>query len=194
MAKEVVVGTLNTLYTAENIQEEEFNPADFHLGDELLGAVDETRQSLKDTFSLSVLANPIEASKGDGEMATGAMGVMGEKFGSAAAAYSYLIFVLLYVPCISVMGAIARESSRGWMSFSILWGLNIAYSLSTLFYQTVSYKEHPTYSTVCILAVILFNIVLLGLLRRARSRVDLALLATNRTASSCCSSTTGDCH
>ncbi|MGP4883160.1 hypothetical protein ACTXQV_68505, partial [Klebsiella pneumoniae] len=26
---------------------------------------------LKDTFSLSVLANPIEASKGDGEMATG---------------------------------------------------------------------------------------------------------------------------
>ncbi|EHC45563.1 Ferrous iron transport protein B, partial [Salmonella enterica subsp. enterica serovar Hvittingfoss str. A4-620] len=108
MAKEVVVGTLNTLYTAENIQDEAFNPADFHLGDELLGAVDDTWQSLKDTFSLSVLANPIEASKGDGEMATGAMGVMDQKFGSAAAAYSYLIFVLLYVPCISVMGAIAR--------------------------------------------------------------------------------------
>ena len=50
---------------------------------ELLGAVDETWQSLKDTFSLSVLANPIEASKGDGEMATGAMGVMGEKFARA---------------------------------------------------------------------------------------------------------------
>lgn len=32
------------------------------------------------------------------------------------------------------MGAIARESSRGWMGFSILWGLNIAYSLATLFY------------------------------------------------------------
>lgn len=84
MAKEVVVGTLNTLYTAENIQDEAFNPADFHLGDELLGAVDDTWQSLKDTFSLSVLANPIEASKGDGEMATGAMGVMDQKFGSAA--------------------------------------------------------------------------------------------------------------
>ncbi|WP_459593966.1 hypothetical protein, partial [Enterobacter hormaechei] len=63
---------------------EEFNPADFHLGEELFSAVDETWQSLKDTFSLSVLANPIEASKGDGEMATGAMGVMGEKFGSVA--------------------------------------------------------------------------------------------------------------
>lgn len=194
MAKEVVVGTLNTLYTAENIQDEAFNPADFHLGDELLGAVDDTWQSLKDTFSLSVLANPIEASKGDGEMATGAMGVMDQKFGSAAAAYSYLIFVLLYVPCISVMGAIARESSRGWMGFSILWGLNIAYSLATLFYQVTSFSQHPTYSLICILAVIIFNVVVLSLLRRARSRVDIELLATRKNVSSCCSGTAGNCH
>lgn len=194
MAKEVVVGTLNTLYTAEDIQNETFNPQEFHLGDELLAAVDETWQSLKDTFSLSVLANPIEASKGDGEMETGAMGVMGSKFGSAAAAYSYLIFVLLYIPCISVMGAIARESSRGWMSFSILWGLNIAYSLSTLYYQTVSFSQHPRYSLVCILSVILFNVVVFGLLRRARSRVNVSLLATRKTPSSCCQSPAGDCH
>lgn len=194
MAKEVVVGTLNTLYTAENIQEEAFNPAEFHLGDELFGAVDETWQSLKGTFSLSVLANPIEASKGDGEMATGAMGVMSEKFGSASAAYSYLIFVLLYIPCISVMGAIARESSRGWMGFSVLWGLNIAYSLSTVFYQATNFSQHPRYSLVCILAVVLFNVVLLGLLRRARSRVDVNLLVTNKTAANCCNSPAGDCH
>lgn len=194
MAKEVVVGTLNTLYTAENIQEEAFNPAEFHPGDELASAVSETWQSLKDTFSLSVLANPIEASKGDGEMATGAMGVMSEKFGSPSAAYSYLIFVLLYIPCISVMGAIARESSRGWMGFSILWGLNIAYSLATVFYQTVNYSQHPRYSLICLLAVVLFNVVLLGLLRRARSRVDVNLLATRKTAATCCNSPAGDCH
>ncbi|QKN80152.1 Fe(2+) transporter permease subunit FeoB [Scandinavium goeteborgense] len=194
MAKEVVVGTLNTLYTAENIQQEEFNPADFNLLDELGAAAGETWQSLKDTFSLSVLANPIEASKGDGEMATGAMGVMSSKFGSAAAAYSYLIFVLLYIPCISVMGAIARESSRGWMGFSVLWGLNIAYSLSTLFYQVASYNQHPRYSLTCILSVILFNVVVLGLLRRARSRVNVNLLATKKTVESCCSSPAGDCH
>ena len=194
MAKEVVVGTLNTLYTAENIQEEEFDPATFSLTDELLGAVDETWQSLKDTFSLSVLANPIEASKGDGEMATGAMGVMSSKFGSASAAYSYLIFVLLYIPCISVMGAVARETSRGWMGFSILWGLNIAYSLATLFYQTVNFSQHPQYSLVCILAVVLFNVVLIGSLRRMRSRVDVNLLAARSPASRCCDSSAGDCH
>ncbi len=194
MAKEVVVGTLNTLYTAENIQEEEFNPADFHLGDELCSAVDDTWQSLKDTFSLSVLANPIEASKGDGEMGTGAMGVMSEKFGSASAAYSYLIFVLLYIPCISVMGAIARESSRGWMGFSVLWGLNIAYSLATVYYQTVNFSQHPHYSLICILAVVLFNVMVMGLLRRARSRVDVNLLAKGRTAAACCDSPARDCH
>ncbi len=106
-----------------------------------------------------------------------------------------MIFVPLYVPCISVMGAIARESSRGWMGFSILWGLNIAYSLATLFYQIASYSQHPTYSPVCILAVILFNIVVIGLLRRARSRVDIELLATRKSVRSCCAaSTTGDCH
>ncbi len=91
-------------------------------------------------------------------------------------------------------GAIARESSRGWMSFSILWGLNIAYSLSTLYYQTVSFSQHPRYSLVCILAVVLFNIPVFALLRRARSRVDISLLATRKTPSSCCQSPAGDCH
>ncbi|MDC0724930.1 Fe(2+) transporter permease subunit FeoB [Phytobacter diazotrophicus] len=194
MAKEVVVGTLNSLYTAEHIQKAEFNPAEYNLPDELLAALNETWSSLKNTFSLSVLANPIEASKGDGEMAEGTMGVMSEKFGSAAAAYSYLIFVLLYTPCISVMGAIARESSRGWMGFSVLWGLNIAYSLATLFYQTVSFDEHPVYSLTCILAVILFNVIVIGGLRRARSRVDVNLLASRKTVASCCESPAGDCH
>ncbi|AIR59814.1 Fe(2+) transporter permease subunit FeoB [Klebsiella sp. Ap-873] len=194
MAKEVVVGTLNTLYTAEDIHNEEFDAASFNLLDELGAAADETWQGLKNTFSLSVLANPIEASKGDGEMSSGPMGVMSSKFGSEAAAYSYLIFVLLYIPCISVMGAIARESSRGWMTFSVLWGLNIAYSLSTLYYQSVTFSEHPQFSLVCILAVILFNVLLLGGLRRARSRVDVSLLATRKTPSSCCQSSTGDCH
>lgn len=195
MAKEVVVGTLNTLYTAEDMHEEPFDAASFSLTDELGAAAGETWQSLKDTFSLSVLANPIEASKGDGEMASGAMGVMSSKFGSPAAAYSYLIFVLLYIPCISVMGAVARESSRGWMMFSVLWGLNIAYSLSTLYYQTVTFSAHPKYSLVCILAVVLFNVLLIGGLRKARSRVDVSLMTTRKTVEAArCKSTAGDCH
>lgn len=192
MAKEVVVGTLNTLYTAEHITHQEFDAANFNLLDELGGAVNETWQGLKDTFSLSVLSNPIEASKGDGEMAVGSMGVMSSKFGSAVSAYSYLIFVLLYVPCVSVMGAIARETSRGWMTFSIAWGLNVAYSLATLFYQIASFGQHPQSSIMIIAIVLIVNALILFALRKARSRVSVKLQASD--PGNCCQSPAGDCH
>ena len=192
MAKEVVVGTLNTLYTAEQINNDPFDAENFNLLDELAGAVDETWQGLKDTFSLSVLANPIEASKGDGEMTTGSMGMMSSKFGSSISAYSYLIFVLLYVPCVSVMGAIARETSRGWMTFSILWGLNVAYSLATLFYQGATLRDHPQESLSIIALVIVVNALILFGLRRARSRVTVRL--QNSEPTNCCRSSGSNCH
>ncbi|MCB5303966.1 MULTISPECIES: Fe(2+) transporter permease subunit FeoB [Yersinia] len=192
MAKEVVVGTLNTLYTAEQIKNQPFDAENFNLLAELGGAAQTTWQGLKDTFSLSVLSNPIEASKGDGEMAAGSMGMMSSKFGSSIAAYSYLIFVLLYVPCVSVMGAIARETSRGWMTFSILWGLNVAYSLATLFYQAATFREHPQQSLTIITLVIVVNALILFGLRRARSRVTMRLQSS--TPASCCQSSGSDCH
>lgn len=189
MAKEVVVGTLNTLYTAEALHKNAFDPTQFSLTDELAGAVSETWQGLKETFSVRVLANPIEASKGDGEMDSGAMGIMNSKFGSDAAAFSYLLFVLLYVPCISAMGAIARESNRRWMSFSIFWGLDLAYSLATLCYQMASFTEHPRYSTVTILLVLLFNAILIAILRRIKLSTQLIPIKMVESTTGC-----SDCH
>lgn len=182
MAKEIVVGTLNTLYTAEQLIEEPFDAKNFNLFNELENAAQETWRSLKETFSLSVLFNPIEASMGEGEMGSRSMGMMSSKFGSSISAYSYLIFVLLYVPCVSVMGAIARESSRGWMIFSILWGLNVAYSLATLFYQVATFRQHPQFSLIAILLVVLFNILILFGLRKARNRVTFRLHSEPSTA------------
>ncbi|KLU17323.1 MULTISPECIES: Fe(2+) transporter permease subunit FeoB [Xenorhabdus] len=192
MAKEVVVGTLNTLYTAENLAQEPFNPDEFNLLDQLKDSFAETWDSLKETFTLSALSNPIEASKGDGNMDRSSMGTMSAKFGSAISAYSYLIFVLLYVPCVSVMGAIARETSRGWMIFSILWGLNVAYSLSALFYQITTFSAHPQSSLITILAVILFNILIVIGLRRARSRVTVTF--NNAAADHSCECSNNSCH
>ncbi|WBM61016.1 Fe(2+) transporter permease subunit FeoB [Providencia sp. PROV188] len=192
MAKEVVVGTLNTLYTAEAITSEPFDAESFDLLDELGAAVTDTWDSLKETFSISALSNPIEASMGDAEMATGSMGTMAAKFGSDIAAYSYLIFVLLYVPCVSVMGAIARETNKSWMTFSILWGLNVAYSLAALFYQTATFSEHPQSSLITIGAVLLFNIVLITALRRMRSRVTFNI--KSKTAQQCSGCSNNSCH
>ncbi len=192
MAKEVVVGTLNTLYTAEAITAEPFDAESFNLWEELEDAVSDTWDSLKETFTLSALSNPIEASKGDGEMESGSMGTMAAKFGSGIAAYSYLIFVLLYVPCVSVMGAIARETNKSWMSFSILWGLNVLYSLSALFYQIATFSEHPQSSLITIIAVVAFNLVLFMFLRRVRSRVTLNI--KSKTAAQCSGCSGNACH
>ena len=59
-------------------------------------------------------------------MATGAMGVIGEKFGAgASAAYSCSSIFAKVLPIFRafVMGSDWRESSRGWMEAApILWG------------------------------------------------------------------------
>ncbi len=165
LAKEVVVGTLNTLYTAEHIQGEAFDADGYDLWAQLKQAGADTLDGLRDSFSLSVLANPVAASMADGEMEEGSMGTFAAKFGSPLAAYSYLVFVLLYVPCVATLGALTRESGRGWMTFSVLWGLNVAYSLATLCYQVFSFAEHPQYSAVAIGLVLVFNLVLFLILR-----------------------------
>ncbi|MFP3029076.1 MAG: Fe(2+) transporter permease subunit FeoB [Arsenophonus sp.] len=175
LAKEIVIGTLNTLYTAKNITQAPFNSDQFNLIDELEDAINETLHNLKEIFSLSVLSNPIEASKGDCNMDSGKMGAMAERFGSNVSAYSYLIFVLLYVPCISVLGAIARESNRNWMIFSILWGFNVAYSVSALFYQIATFSQHSEYSACVIGMIVVFNLLVIILLRHSGNRITLKL-------------------
>ncbi len=175
MAKEVVVGTLNTLYADEWISAKELNESSFNLLDQTSRALRKTWEGTLHAFSPSVLSNPIRSNKGEGGMEISAMRVMKSKFGSDVSAYSYLIFVLLYTPCASVMGAIARESNRAWMIFSILWGLNVAYSLAALFYQTITFVEHPEYSQKIILIVSIANIFILCILRYARDGIAILM-------------------
>ena len=170
MAKEVVIGTLNTLYTSQAIDEDSFNPETFDPLSELAGAWQETWESLTATFTLQVLENPIAASQGDTNISSGALGVMHQKFVSSGAAFCYLLFVLLYVPCASVIGAIARESSRGWMLFSVFWGLSIAWSVATFLWQIISFGESPLNSGLILSAVVLYNLLLIGVLARCKPR------------------------
>jgi ferrous iron transport protein B len=56
-------------------------------------------------------------------------------FQNSYAAMSYLIFVLLYFPCVSVTFAIARETSLFWAVFSAIWSTSLAYCCAVLYYQ-----------------------------------------------------------
>jgi len=55
--------------------------------------------------------------------------------GGPAQAYAYLLFVLIYVPCIVAVSAMAREIGPGFAAFSVLYLTVLGWIVSTLFYQ-----------------------------------------------------------
>jgi len=67
-------------------------------------------------------------------------------FSGKGSAYAYLLFVLLYMPCVSTMAAICQESKRRWMWLSIAWSFLVAYAMATLFYQMSTLFQHPRQS------------------------------------------------
>lgn len=66
-----------------------------------------------------------------------------QRFGSQASAFAYLLFVLLYFPCISATAAMLKEASKGWTLFSSCWTTGLAYGAAVLFYQCATWKQHP---------------------------------------------------
>ncbi len=57
-------------------------------------------------------------------------------FPTPLAAYSFLVFVLLYIPCIAAMSTMYREmNSLKWTLFSAGWQIGCAYLVSLLVYQ-----------------------------------------------------------
>ncbi|HJV46232.1 MAG TPA: ferrous iron transport protein B [Bacillota bacterium] len=55
---------------------------------------------------------------------------------SPLAAYSFMVFILLYVPCLATVAVIYKETaSRKWTWFSVIYALVIAYMISLIIYQ-----------------------------------------------------------
>ena len=52
------------------------------------------------------------------------------------AAYSFMLFILLYIPCLATVATIYKETaSKKWTAFSIGYALALAYLLSLVVYQ-----------------------------------------------------------
>ena len=52
------------------------------------------------------------------------------------AAYSFMVFILLYIPCLATTATIYKETgSKKWTAFAIIYALVIAYVLSFVIYQ-----------------------------------------------------------
>ena len=64
-------------------------------------------------------------------------------FATPVAAYAFLVFVLLYVPCVAAVSTIYREmNSLKWTLASILWQLGAAYLGALIVYQVGSLLIH----------------------------------------------------
>ncbi|MDQ2994611.1 MAG: ferrous iron transporter B, partial [Pseudomonadota bacterium] len=103
----------------------------------------------QDTATQAVSAAPAQSN-------TPVFGVMYERFGGALAAFSYLLFILLYVPCVSATAAMVRELNRGWAVFSVFWTTGVAYGAAVLFYQLAQITEHFWVSTFWTLGISAF--------------------------------------
>ncbi len=175
LAKEVVVGTLDSLYTQVAAQDGGMTDADqppFELIDALLAAVATVPENLSgiselilDPLGLDVgEITELESVAQEQEVSVGVFGAMASRFDGKVGAFAYLLFILLYFPCVATVGAIARETGRAWAAFVALWTTGVAYTTASLFYQAATFSQHPGSSSAWIISLTLLAItVIMGL-------------------------------
>ena len=183
LAKEAVVGTLDSLYSGmgdrmsaadqeksgEAKPEEEEEP--FSLSAEALKAVKSVGENLSelgdffvDPLGVSVEKDltDVDEQAAEQEVGTGTFRAMKHLFDGDLGAFSYLLMVLLYIPCCASIGAMYREVGVGWTTFAALWTIAMGYGTATIVYQIGRFSQHPVYSSICIgvcLAVILSIVI-----------------------------------
>lgn len=89
----------------------------------------------------------------DNSLSSAAETEMVTRFGGATAAYAYLLFTLLYFPCVSVVAVIAKELNKRWALFSVLWSSSLAYIIAALYYQTATWQQLQSTQTMWILGL-----------------------------------------
>ena len=149
-AKEAVVGTLNSLYGMDQAGDDpDGSAAESSAGSasgvDLTGGVREALAtipqnlagvwgSLADPLGVGMVGEEEQALVGQVGADSGIFARMRDRF-SPVGAYAYLLFVLVYFPCVAALGAAIREMGAfyGWLLAGYLTVL--AWALATLVYQ-----------------------------------------------------------
>lgn len=151
LAKEVVIGSMNTLY-ADIGHIAQAIPEHF----DLWGSLQEALYSIPQNLARlgHVLNGSMLPDAPTDHVSQSIYGVMYEHFDGKAGAYAYLLFILLYIPCVSTMAAIRQEASRKLMWFSISWSFIVAYATAVSFYQLATIAQHPQQTFSYLLAIV----------------------------------------
>jgi len=155
-AKEVLVATFNSLYSpslAEEASEPSLSDSWFEaintIKENLLGieAEDPLGMKVGDLSDLNTVAQEQEV-----DLST--YSIMQSAFVGKLGAFSYLLFILLYTPCVAAMGAIKNEVGSRWAGFAAVWSFVLAYCAATLCFQIGNLTTAPIYSMTAITAVL----------------------------------------
>jgi len=182
-AKEAVVGTLDALYSRKK-------PTPSGAPD-LIAVTGEALNSIWDNGSdlLSGLADPLGISieeNTDIVLAAEAQGVetgtltnMALLFGDQFAAFCYLVFILLYAPCVAVLGAISKEAGWRWALLVFCWTTGLAYVTASNIYQIGTFNDHPQYSMLWVISTTsLTALFIVGLKQIGKKSLPVNLIQT----------------
>jgi ferrous iron transport protein B len=156
-AKEVLVATFNSLYSPSHSADEEapslvasWHDAVGSIKENLLGIApdDPLGMDVGDLSDLEQVAIEQEV-----ELST--YQVMQAAFAGQLGAFSYLLFILLYTPCVAAMGAIKNEVGTRWAVFAATWSFLFAYLMATLCFQIGNFFVAPLMASVSIVVVFL---------------------------------------
>ena len=190
LAKEAVVGTLDSMYTslaATRADASVASEAPFNLWAGIGAAFATIPAALSD--ALGTWGDPLGVDIGDVSSATAAaeaqevgvdtFGEMAARFDGAAGAFAYLLFILMYFPCTAALAAVYRETNWGWTLFVAGWTTGLGYVAGTVFYQTAMFAHDPLSASGWIAAMLaLFIVTVLGLrlwgMREQQRLYDLA--------------------
>ncbi|NAW92004.1 MULTISPECIES: Fe(2+) transporter permease subunit FeoB [unclassified Vibrio] len=166
-AKEAVVGTLNNLYTSAEGDESEYD---------LMASLQEAVMSIPENLTGLSFSDPLGIEVGDltdssavaEEQAVDAsiFGNLKQHFVTGHAAFAYLIFILLYTPCVAAMGAYVREFGANYARFIAVWTMGLAYGGAALYYQATRITETPVESLTWIIAIIMVSLLTFKMLKR----------------------------
>jgi len=171
-AKEAVVGTLNALYSGQL----EGDPMTLmQSGEAAVISVYDNASALGGTL-LDPLGLSLNDDASDSPQSA-TLENMAAYFGSDLAAFSYLVFILLYAPCVAVIAAMHKESGLKWAGLVFGWTTLVGYISATMVYQVGSFSAHPQFSSAWIVGMVaVLALAIIALKRVGRNAVPSQLI------------------
>jgi ferrous iron transport protein B len=138
VAKEVVVSTMAQLYTVAGVEENEdgggFREDLVEIGSTFIAAGGDTLRAVPGVFGLDFLDLTDES---ESELQAAVRSSFEESSGGRGrlAALAFMVFVLLYTPCMAAVGAFRQEFGTKWMWVSVLGQAAIAWLGALIVFQ-----------------------------------------------------------